>query len=343
MNAFVFRNVLSLKNRRSYLSFSIPNIDDINPLYVAASLLPIAAVSNIAVYWRMQFVTAGMVGGIPKNSKVVELDAKDGKNIFYLGSGIEYTAVMSPGDNPDKAKEKSRINEQLILECIGKANREGLNLSGKVRTRSQEILSKSVDCVVTTGALSRARAPVELIQEAYRMLRPGGLLVFVEPDWGGQVVPNIAKIFPEQITGGLLAGQKPKAGADARESASLEGGQRTADKRKKPKKQKGISQLEALPSPSSSSSSSPSSPSTAPELVSTTLLEDAKDGTSSVATDTNDVDNEGTAVMVTDASSSGEVAGSNAASASGKARPGITSERLQNLFFPYVTGIAVRP
>lgn len=35
-----------------------------------------------------------------------------------------------------------RINEQLILECVGKANRNGLGLRGKVRTKTQEISAK---------------------------------------------------------------------------------------------------------------------------------------------------------------------------------------------------------
>jgi hypothetical protein len=45
----------------------------------------------------MQFISAGIVTGIPPNSCVVEVDAVDGKNIFYLPKGTEFTAVMSPG------------------------------------------------------------------------------------------------------------------------------------------------------------------------------------------------------------------------------------------------------
>ena len=100
---------------------SLPTVDDI-PLYslgIGASFLAF----KFGVYWRMQFVTAGMVGGIPKQSTVVELEAVDGKNIFYLPKDTQYTAVMSPGDDPAKIKEKARINEQLILECIGKSNK----------------------------------------------------------------------------------------------------------------------------------------------------------------------------------------------------------------------------
>ena len=55
---------------------------------------------------------------------IVEIEAIDGKNIFYLPKKSQYTAIMSVTENdPVKAKEKSRLNEQLILECIGKANR----------------------------------------------------------------------------------------------------------------------------------------------------------------------------------------------------------------------------
>lgn len=52
---------------------------------------------KFAVYWRMQIVTAGVITGIPLKSSVVEVDALDGKNIFYLPVGTDFTAVMSPG------------------------------------------------------------------------------------------------------------------------------------------------------------------------------------------------------------------------------------------------------
>ena len=45
----------------------------------------------------MQFISAGIVSGIPAKSTVVEIDALDGKNIFYLPKGTDFTAVMSPG------------------------------------------------------------------------------------------------------------------------------------------------------------------------------------------------------------------------------------------------------
>ena len=67
---------------------------------------------------------------------------------------------------------------------------------------------QSVDCVVSIGAISRATSKVELVTEAYRMLRPGGLFVFVEPDGAGDTVQNILNVFPEKITSDSSAGAK---------------------------------------------------------------------------------------------------------------------------------------
>lgn len=166
---------------------------------------------KLAVYWKMQFISAGIVSGIPLASRVVELDAQDGKNVFYLPKGAAYTAVMSPGldvtEKADKVRQKNAINEQLIMESIGKANRGNLNLSGKVRVKTQDIPSKSVDCVLSVGAMDRTKGKnIELVNEVYRMLRPGGLFVFCEPDGKQTVISDIMSIFPETIKGTASAG-----------------------------------------------------------------------------------------------------------------------------------------
>jgi len=69
-------------------------------------------VTKFAIYSKMQFITgastmpyflvfivsivmiASIIGGIPANFKVAELDTVDGKNIFYLPKGTDYTAIM---------------------------------------------------------------------------------------------------------------------------------------------------------------------------------------------------------------------------------------------------------
>ena len=45
----------------------------------------------------------------------------------------------------------------------------GLEISGKVRSKTQDIPSKSVDCVLSVGALGRSgAASTELVTEVYR-------------------------------------------------------------------------------------------------------------------------------------------------------------------------------
>jgi hypothetical protein len=71
------------------------------------------------------------LGGIPANSKIVEVDAVDGKNIFYLPKDSDFTAIMKITDNTqdlNKKIEKIKFNEQMILESIGKANKFFINI-----------------------------------------------------------------------------------------------------------------------------------------------------------------------------------------------------------------------
>ena len=59
----------------------------------------------------MQFISAGIVSGIPGKSSVVEVDALDGKNIFYLPKGTDFTAVMFPGKT-----KKVKIKNYIIIK-----------------------------------------------------------------------------------------------------------------------------------------------------------------------------------------------------------------------------------
>jgi hypothetical protein len=73
---------------------------------------------KLAVYWKMQFISAGIVSGVPLASRVVELDAQDGKNVFYLPKGAQYTAVMSPGlDITEKADKVYMYMSCVALQC----------------------------------------------------------------------------------------------------------------------------------------------------------------------------------------------------------------------------------
>eukprot|EP00596_Hydrurales_sp_CCMP1899_P006850 CAMPEP_0119043518 /NCGR_PEP_ID=MMETSP1177-20130426/22906_1 /TAXON_ID=2985 /ORGANISM="Ochromonas sp, Strain CCMP1899" /LENGTH=392 /DNA_ID=CAMNT_0007011773 /DNA_START=152 /DNA_END=1330 /DNA_ORIENTATION=- len=302
---------------------------------------------KLAVYWKMQFISAGIVSGVPLASRVVELDAQDGKNVFYLPKGAQYTAVMSPGlditEKADKVRQKNAINEQLIMESIGKANRGNLNLSGKVRVKTQDIPSKSVDCVLSVGAMDRTKGKnIELVNEVYRMLRPGGLFVFCEPDGKQTVISNIMSIFPETIKGTASAGQKARDANDKREMLAEAALLKKTGKKmvgyqnvKEKKRSRGINQIEAELAGSGNKNVSAFA---AEELIEET----AEDSSSSVDVDAlyeNSIKLEIEKIEI----ENGSEKGSEKTNKNGSDRPGISFERIQNIFDPYVTGIAVRP
>ena len=58
----------------------------------------------------MQFINAGMISGSPSGLNVVEFDAVDEKNMYYLPKNTAYTALASK----DRAKR--------ILDCVKKVN-----------------------------------------------------------------------------------------------------------------------------------------------------------------------------------------------------------------------------
>jgi len=209
-------NKCNINNNKNMMLFDSASISD-QLIDLPVTILPLSVLISsfglfkFIVYSRMQFVTASMIGGIPPKSKIVEIDAKDGKNIFYLSKECDYTAVMPITEtDPKKLKDRSAINEQLVLESIGKANVGGLKLSGKLRQKTQDVPSRTVDTVISVGALSRSSNSYETLMEVNRMLRPGGLFVFVEPasSSNGETIKTIESIFPKEIVSTESAGAK---------------------------------------------------------------------------------------------------------------------------------------
>lgn len=298
---------------------------------------------QLAAYWKAQFMTASIIGGIPTGLKIVEIDAQDGKNVFYLPKNSEYIAVMPSGVADKKAlenadeKERKRIKEtaqrntQVILESIGNANRNQLNLQGKIRERTQDIQSKSVDCVISAGSLSKLKdqnSQVEKVTEIYRMLRPGGLFVFVEANSDCDLIDDVMyKVFPKTIQNTPTAGDKMYASANTEiaDARSVGGG-------KKEKKAKGKSggkrrkrgEQEAAVFEASVKMTQETTDNDAMVLETDTAA--PVDEPAEIVTETVTVTEPKTVPLL------------------GKVRNAITFERVQNmLLFPYVTGIAVKP
>ena len=106
-------------------------LDLINEFPLSTSIagtIGLFGLAKVISYWRMQYLQASTISGIPQGSNVVEFDAKDGKNIFYLSNNCEYTAIMPiPSGESDqkKIKDKVAINDRLILDSIINANTNG--------------------------------------------------------------------------------------------------------------------------------------------------------------------------------------------------------------------------
>lgn len=122
LSSIRFSPYVSKSSSASSTSLQVDLLNDFPISTTIASAVGLYGVATFASYTKMQYVTASMVSGVPSNSKVVEIDVQDGKNIFYLSSNCDYTAVMSLGDDPKKQIEKANYNERVILESIGKAN-----------------------------------------------------------------------------------------------------------------------------------------------------------------------------------------------------------------------------
>ena len=94
--------------------------------------------------------------------------------MFYLPSDVDYIAVMRPGPGLDERarREKTLLNERLILESVGRASAQGSSsdLRGRVRQRTQDLPPKSVDCVLSVCGLEREppQSAFEAVNEAYR-------------------------------------------------------------------------------------------------------------------------------------------------------------------------------
>lgn len=142
----------------------------LSPLVPLLAILGGLGVYKAAVYWRVQFITASMIGKhVPPGARrVLEYGVGQGKNLYYYPKSVG----MVVGVDPD-AKEDLLIQVSVASSVPFVAKKQALDAdSGQT--------DASVDAVVTTGSLGKVRDPEALLREAARVLKPGAPLVFVE-------------------------------------------------------------------------------------------------------------------------------------------------------------------
>ena len=180
-----------------------------------------------------------------------------------------------------------------------------------------------------------------------RLLRPGGLFLFSEPDGDSSFLESVYKaflihsytsipmyicqVFPERISNKVAT-----AGEKATRSESFSSEKKTKNKkirnsRDSSKKKRG--------GDDSSEESSATTATIEDDSVSDSVIA-VDNSVNTIAATTTTITTttaEGTEMVVADSSSA------STGDKDGSTRPAVTVERLSNVFFPYITGIAVRP
>jgi len=180
-----------------------------------------------------------------------------------------------------------------------------------------------------------------------RLLRPGGLFLFSEPDGDSSFLESVYKVFlihsytsipmyicqvfPERISNKVAT-----AGEKATRSESFSSEKKTKNKkirnsRDSSKKKRG--------GDDSSEESSATTATIEDDSVSDSVIavDNSVNTIAAATTTTTTTTAEGTEMVVADSSSA------RTGDKDGSTRPAVTVERLSNVFFPYITGIAVRP
>lgn len=116
---------------------------------------------------------------------VLEIGAGSGLNVPYYGAAVDKLYHLEPsGKLIDKARRRTR-NAPFAVEFLG--------LDGEDIPLPRD----SVDTVVCTWVLCSIPGVREALQEMYRVLRPGGALLFVEH--GRAPDPNVA-LWQDRLT-----------------------------------------------------------------------------------------------------------------------------------------------
>lgn len=146
-----------------------------SPLVPILSVLGGFALAKAFVYWRVQFITASMIGKhVPPGARrVLEYGVGQGRNLYYYPKNVG----MVVGVDPD-------AKEDLLVQVSVAASVPFVSKAQPLDAPTGQP-DGTIDAVVTTGALGRVDDPEAIVREAGRVLKPGAPLVFVEDlSWG---------------------------------------------------------------------------------------------------------------------------------------------------------------
>ena len=150
--------------------FQLADGGRLSPIVPLVSILGGFAIARAVVYWRVQFITASMIGRhVPPGARrVLEYGVGQGRNLYYYPKNTG----MVVGVDPD-------AKEDLLIQVSVAA---GVPFVAKAQPceAPNNQPDGSVDAVITTGALGTSEDPAAIVREAARALKPGAPLVFVE-------------------------------------------------------------------------------------------------------------------------------------------------------------------
>ncbi|CEM28101.1 unnamed protein product [Vitrella brassicaformis CCMP3155] len=157
------------------------------PLSVAVSAGSVAApvlafilyvIFRVATYFSVQVLTTrALQSMILPRSIVVEMETRDAINFYYYPRDV--LRVTCPGVDSGNSLKQKAVTEGALQNRLPIEPRQEAFVDLKVP-------DGSVDCVVSTGAISRhVGDPLPLLMKAAELLRPGGQLLLLEPIRGG--------------------------------------------------------------------------------------------------------------------------------------------------------------
>ena len=141
-----------------------------SPAVPLLAILGGLGIYKAAVYWRVQFITASMIGKhVPPGARrVLEYGVGQGKNLYYYPKSVGMVVGIDP-----EAKEDLLIQVSIASSVPFVAKKQALEDSNGQP-------DGSIDAVVSTGSFGKVSDPEALLTEAARVLKPGAPLVFVE-------------------------------------------------------------------------------------------------------------------------------------------------------------------